>query len=162
MSIRQHRNRILQSRFSWNGSVLLTLVFSFACPCNDTSIAQTKESNSRDWPGFLGAERDGKSLQKGILKRWDDGKLKKLWTRSIGESYASPSIVGDRAYFFERVDRKNTLRCLSIKDGKQIWSYQYDTDYSDMYGYNNGPRCAPLIDEGLVYTNGPEGEIHVL
>ena len=29
-----------------------------------------------------------------------------------------------------------------------------------MYGYNNGPRCCPVVDEDRVYIFGAEGVLH--
>ena len=39
-------------------------------------------------------------------------------------------------------------------------AYEYLSIYKDQFGYNNGPRCSPLIDGDRVYTYGVEGEIH--
>ncbi len=35
-------------------------------------------------------------------------------------------------------------------------------DYRDTIGYDNGPRCAPVIDQDRVYTFGVEGMLHCL
>src|SRR5262249_29695496 len=35
-------------------------------------------------------------------------------------------------------------------------------DYADFYGYNNGPRCFPVVDDDRVYTYGAEGMLHCL
>ena len=40
-----------------------------------------------------------------------------------------------------------TIDCLDAKTGKLLWRYSYPTTYEDPYGYNNGPRCAPLLTE---------------
>ena len=39
------------------------------------------------------------------------------------------------------------LTCLESETGNERWRYEYATDYEDMYGYNNGPRCCPVVDE---------------
>jgi outer membrane protein assembly factor BamB len=41
-----------------------------------------------------------------------------------------------------------------------LWTFEYPTDYEDYYGYNNGPRCCPMVDGDRVYTYGPEGMLH--
>ena len=50
-----------------------------------------------------------------------------------------------------------TIDCLDAKSGKLLWRHAYPTSYEDPYGYNNGPRCAPLLTEDRCYTFGAEG-----
>ena len=49
------------------------------------------------------------------------------------------------------------IDCLEAKTGNLIWRHAYPTGYEDPYGYNNGPRCAPLITKDRIYTYGAEG-----
>ena len=49
------------------------------------------------------------------------------------------------------------IDCLDAKTGNLIWRHAYPTGYEDPYGYNNGPRCAPLITKDRIYTYGAEG-----
>ena len=44
--------------------------------------------------------------------------------------------------------------------GDELWRFEYQTDYEDMYGYNNGPRCCPVVDGDRVYIFGAEGMLH--
>ena len=52
------------------------------------------------------------------------------------------------------------MSCLDSKTGTERWRFEYPTDYEDMYGYNNGPRCCPVVDEERVYIFGAEGMLH--
>jgi len=45
---------------------------------------------------------------------------------------------------------------------KLLWQFEYPTDYRDMYGYNNGPRTCPVVDNDRVYIYGPKGILHCL
>ncbi len=47
--------------------------------------------------------------------------------------------------------------CLDARSGKLLWRHAYATTYEDPYGYNNGPRCAPLLTADRCYTFGAEG-----
>jgi outer membrane protein assembly factor BamB len=49
---------------------------------------------------------------------------------------------------------------LEAETGKQLWQFEYPTDYRDMLGYNNGPRCSPVVDGNRVYIFGAEGMLH--
>ena len=51
---------------------------------------------------------------------------------------------------------------MDAKTGEKIWDFEYLSIYKDQFGYNNGPRCSPLIDGDHVYTYGVEGIIHCL
>ena len=121
----------------------------------------TRQAGS-DWPGFLGPNRDGKSSEKGILKDWTNGKLRVIWSREISETYSAPSVSRGRLFFFEKADGKNVLRCLNAENGESIWEFEYESDYRDSFGYNNGPRCSPVVDGRRVYVYGPEGKLHCL
>src|SRR5439155_10274497 len=61
-----------------------------------------------------------------------------------------------------REGKKARLVCLDSTTGKEHWTFEYPTDYRDFYGYNNGPRCCPVIDGDLVFIYGAEGMLHCL
>ena len=47
-----------------------------------------------DWPQWRGVNRDGKSAEKGLLRKWPEGGPKKLWmVKGLGEGYASFAVV---------------------------------------------------------------------
>ena len=48
------------------------------------------------------------------------------------------------------------------KTGEELWKFEYPTDYEDLYGYNGGPRCSPLVEGNRVYIFGAEGMLHCL
>lgn len=67
------------------------------------------------------------------------------------------TIAAGRLYQFDRFDDRATVYCLEAETGKEIWKYSYETQYQDLYGYNNGPRCSPVIDGDRVYAFGVDG-----
>jgi outer membrane protein assembly factor BamB len=73
-----------------------------------------------------------------------------------------PSISKGRLYQFDRHDDRATLSCLRSETGEFLWKFEYPTDYEDYFGYNNGPRCCPVIDGDRVYIYGAEGMLHCL
>ncbi len=48
---------------------------------------------------------------------------------------------------------------LDARTGKVLWRTTYPTAYEDPYGFNNGPRCAPLLTADRCYTLGAEGAL---
>ncbi|MEC7566608.1 MAG: PQQ-binding-like beta-propeller repeat protein [Planctomycetota bacterium] len=115
-----------------------------------------------DWPGFLGATGDSRSTETGILTNWNSRPLKQLWKLELGTSYGIGSIAQGRYYQFDRVDDECILWCLDAERGKPLWKFIYKTQYEDLYGYNNGPRCSPLIDGNRVYIYGVAGHLYCL
>jgi outer membrane protein assembly factor BamB len=49
---------------------------------------------------------------------------------------------------------------MKSETGELLWKFEYPTDYEDYYGYNNGPRSGPVVDDDRVYTFGAEGMLH--
>jgi outer membrane protein assembly factor BamB len=113
-----------------------------------------------DWPRFLGPEGNSKSPEKGILTDWGECGPPIVWHRELGTSYGIGSVAEGRFFQFDRYGDRARLTCLDSSTGRFLWKYEYPTDYEDMLGYNNGPRCTPVVDEGRVYIFGAEGQLH--
>ena len=117
-------------------------------------------SRGADWPRFLGPTGDGKSPEKGILTEWPPEGPPVVWHRELGVSYGIGAVAGGRFLQFDRHDDQARLTCLDARSGKFLWKFEYPTDYEDQLGYNNGPRCSPVIDDDRVYLFGAEGMLH--
>ncbi len=115
-----------------------------------------------DWPTFLGPDHTGVSRETGLLKSWPAGGPPVLWKMTLGESYAAPSVVSGALVVFHREGNEEVVERLDPATGRRQWRFAYPTAYTDRYGYNNGPRSAPTIDSGRVYTLGAEGRLHCL
>ena len=113
-----------------------------------------------DWYDFLGPDRTGKSQEKIKIDPWNKTGPKVLWVKEIGTSYGAPTVANGCVYVFSRYGDMARLSCLEATTGSENWKYEYPTDYEDMYGYNNGPRCCPVVDNKRVYIFGAEGELH--
>ncbi len=115
-----------------------------------------------DWPHFLGPTHDGVSAETGLLETWPKDGPPIAWEMQTGETFAAPSIVGGKLILFHRVKDEEVVECLEATSGRKVWRFAYPTQYVDRYGYNGGPRAAPTIAEGRVYTYGAEGTLHAL
>ncbi len=118
------------------------------------------EVHPSDWQDFLGPERNGKSKEKINITPWKKTGPPILWSKEIGTSYGAPTIANGRVYIFARHGDIARLTCLESDIGNELWRFEYPTDYEDMYGYNNGPRCCPVVDEDRVYIFGAAGMLH--
>ena len=112
---------------------------------------------AHDWPSFLGPTHNAVSADTN-LRRTLPPPL--VWELERGTGYTSPAIAGDRLVFFHRVGDEEVVECLHPETGEPAWRFRYATTYRDRYGYNNGPRSSPVIDNERVYTIGAEGKLH--
>ncbi len=142
-------------------SFALTAVCLCLLSCKDAATAEKKEqavgNPGQDWPCFLGPTHNGVSSEKGIITPWPAQGLRVVWYKEIGTGYSAPSVSGDRLFLFDRKKDHARLTAMDRKTGENLWTFEYPTDYEDRYGYNNGPRCCPVVDGERVYTYGPEG-----
>lgn len=122
--------------------------------------ATAQQPLGSDWPRLLGPMGNGKSPETGILTGWGPTGPPVVWHRSLGESYGIGSVAAGRFYQFDRYEDQARLTCLDARTGALLWKFEYPTNYEDLLGYNNGPRCSPVIDEDRVYLYGAEGMLH--
>lgn len=115
-----------------------------------------------DWPGFLGPLGTSVSTEKGIRSPWPREGLRIVWQMRTGNGYGMPSISKGRLFQFDRHGNKARLTCLRSETGEKLWAFEYPTEYDDAFGYSNGPRCCPVVDEDRVYLHGAEGMLHCL
>ena len=115
-----------------------------------------------DWPAFLGSAGDGTSSETGFFVKGRLRGAKVLWHRAVGSGYAMPSVSRGRLFEFSRHGGQNRLACLRAETGEPLWDFAYATDYEDLYGYEGGPRCCPVVDDDRVYILGAEGVVHCL
>jgi len=146
--------------------MFLLLILAGAVPlrAEDPPPSLWTRKTGVDWPQMLGPTRDGKSTEKGILTKWPAKGPRIVWSRPLGTGYSAGSVAYGRFYQFDRdkATRKATLVCLNAETGKKLWDFAYESEYEDTYGYNDGPRCAPLLDGNRVYLFGVEGMLHCL
>ena len=117
---------------------------------------------AQDWPHFLGPGRDGLYPGTPLARSWPGGAPRELWRRPVGEGFAGPVVSGDRLLIFHRVRDREVLEALDAETGASIWRYDYRTSYRDDFGFDEGPRSAPVVTNGRVYTFGAQGQLHVV
>lgn len=125
-----------------------------------TSFLPLVSAFADDWPQFLGPNRNSTSAEKGISRKWPDSGPEVLWKVPVGRGFGGPAIHDGRVYLLDREDKVGeTLRCMSLEDGKELWSYAYDAPGAVMFP---GSRSVPTIDGDLVYICGHNGDLHCL
>jgi outer membrane protein assembly factor BamB len=114
---------------------------------------------AEDWPWFLGPRHTGESGETKIRLDWTSEKPQLIWKQPVGTGYSAPSVLGDRLVVHHRLNDEEIISCRSLTDGTEIWKHAYPSTYSDPYGYNNGPRCAPVLTQEHCFTLGAEGAL---
>jgi outer membrane protein assembly factor BamB len=112
---------------------------------------------THSWTSFLGPSHNAVSTETPLRRELPPPLV---WELAKGSGYASPAIIGDRLLFIHRLADEEVVDCLHAETGARRWRFRYPTAYQDRYGYNNGPRSSPVIDDGRVFTVGAEGKLH--
>ncbi len=138
------------------GMILCGLVwFSLSGPFGSALAAS-------DWPWFLGPRHTGISQETGLLKKWPESGPPLLWEKEVGTGYSAPSVRGERLVLHHRIGDEEIIQCFRADNGEPLWKHASPSHFKDPYGYNNGPRCSPLLTDDHCYTLGAEGRLTCL
>src|SRR4051812_37028746 len=111
-----------------------------------------------DWPQWRGPNRDNVSTETGLLKEWPKEGPALLWKATgLGQGFSTVSVVGDRIFTMGDDLEKGSshIRCISLADGKPIWSSKVGKPGGD----HPGTRCTPSVDGEMVYALGQWGDL---
>jgi outer membrane protein assembly factor BamB len=122
-----------------------------------TSLVAATLAHAADWPEFMGPTRDQISTEKGLVDALPAQGPPLVFERAVGKGYSAPSIRGNTMVIHHRVGQQEIVEACDARTGIALWKHGYKSDYRDPFGYNNGPRCTPLLTEDRCYTFGAEG-----
>ncbi len=78
-----------------------------------------------DWPQFRGPNRDGKSAETGLLKKWPETGPKMLWSAGgLGIGFSSVAVAGGFVYTTGMIDGEGFLFTYDIA-GNLKWKESY-------------------------------------
>ena len=125
-------------------------------------IVMVSGISAQDWPQWRGVNRDAKVRGSQTPATWPE-ELKKVWTVTVGDGVATPSLQGDRFYVFSRQGDEEVTRCLNAETGEVLWTDKYATAaVQGPDGGFGGPRSSPTVAEGKVVTLGVNGVLSCL
>jgi outer membrane protein assembly factor BamB len=108
------------------------------------------------WPQFRGPGLDGISHEPAALAReWNAGLPRPLWGLDVGEGYGGAAVLAGRVYLmdYDREKQQDALRCLSLRDGREIWRFSYPVQVKRNHGMS---RTIPTVSSNLVVAMGPK------
>ena len=124
-----------------------------------TLILLASSALAIDWPGWRGPRRDNVSTETGLVKGWPKEGPPLLWKATgLGQGFSTVSVVADRIYTMGDGPESSYVRCISLADGKPIWS----TKVGKPGGDHPGTRCTPTIDGEMIYALGQWGDLVAL
>ena len=119
-------------------------------PARVAKLAQTDLSASEptlarpgDWPQWRGPNRDGLSLETGLLPSWPSDGPRVHWKKSIGRGFSSVAVSAGRLFTMEQekaTDSSNSqppyeaVVCWETVTGKEIWRFRYPNRYDERFG----------------------------
>jgi len=119
-------------------------------------------ARAEDWPQFLGPSRNGVYSGNDIAAKWGPAGPAIVWKKEVGQGFSGPVVAQGRLILFHRIGDKEVVEALDAATGRPIWSFDYPTRYRDDFGFDEGPRAAPTVAGGRVYTFGAEGVLNCL
>jgi outer membrane protein assembly factor BamB len=125
-----------------------------------------------DWPQWRGPNRDGLSLESGLLTDWPTTGPPLLWEKMLGRGFSAPIVAGGRIYTMAQENAQEDIDgsaretsyeaviCWDAATGQELWKFRYISRYEERMG--SGPRSTPCVDGDYVYAVGPTGIFHCL
>ncbi|NIA21751.1 MAG: PQQ-binding-like beta-propeller repeat protein [Anaerolineaceae bacterium] len=124
-----------------------------ACLC--VTVLAVTVTRADDWPQFRGPNRDGKSAEKGLMKKWPSGGPRKLWSAEIGQGYSSVAVVGGKVYATGYIGSDLMLTALDA-GGRKLWRKRIDSAAGGSHG---GARGTPTVDGDKLYILSGRGKL---
>ncbi len=123
------------------------------------TVASVMAATGEDWPRFLGPHGDNTSRETGLLDRWPTNGPPLLWEKTIGTGYSAPSVRDGLLVLHHRLGDREVVEAMDATTGRTRWRHEDPSHFVDPFGYNNGPRCTPLLTSNRCYTFGAEGKL---
>ena len=113
-------------------------------------LAGAGNALAQDWPQFLGPTRDGVYKGPPLAETWPAAGPRVVWSKMVGQGFSGPIVAQGRVILFHRVGKEEVVQSLDARTGNEQWRYAYPTAYRDDFGFDEGPRAAPVVANGVV------------
>ncbi len=116
---------------------------------------------AEDWPQWRGPNRDGISLETGLLQQWPDGGPELAFrAEGLGAGYSTISVADGRVFTLGMVSGREWVFALDARTGATLWSTPHGAGRRD--GRGDGPRSAPTVVGDRVFVLGARGRLSAL
>lgn len=125
-------------------------------------ITQLAPLRAADWPNVHGPARDNHSAESGLNWTWGKAGPPVAWNREVGAGFAGVAVSGGLVFLFHRVENEEVLLALEAATGNEKWKHAARTKYVDDFGFDDGPRCVPIVNGGRVFVLGADGDFRAV
>jgi outer membrane protein assembly factor BamB len=118
------------------------------------------QATGGEWPQWRGPNRDGVSVETGLLQQWPTGGPRLLFSAAgMGGGFSSVAVTGGR--ILTMGDRRDGQYVLAFNeaDGAPLWATRVGGRHVDQYG---GPRATPTVDGDLTFATSTDGDLVAL
>ena len=129
---------------------------------NPTPAQGSKRVRAGDWPELRGPNRDGISVEKGLISTWKLNGENFLW-RVPGGGRSTPIVMGNRVYVQNPIGRGPQLQerilALNADTGKTVWEYKINMFQSDVPAHRiawASPAADPETGNIYALTGGAQ------
>lgn len=122
-------------------------------------LVATAWTAAADWPQWRGPERDGVAAGFEAPEPWPAA-WSPAWRQEVGVGHSSPVVAGERVFLHSREGEEETVRALSLTDGRTLWKSSYPAPYqvhSAASDHGPGPKSTPVLAGGRLVTLGISG-----
>jgi outer membrane protein assembly factor BamB len=127
---------------------LLVGLFSSTILANSTPVVSSVSVSDAYWPQWQGPDKDNKSTDTGLLKKWPEGGPEMLWSvDGIGKGYSSVVIADGVIYINGMVEKEGFITAIEM-DGTVKWRKPYGPEY---YKSFPGARASVTIVGGKLF-----------
>ena len=96
-----------------------------------------------DWPQFRGLNRDGKSAETGLLKKWPERGPKQLWSvEGLGIGFSSVAVAKGFVYTTGMIEGEGFLFAYDLT-GNLKWKESYGPEWTGSYNRKLGITLCP-------------------
>lgn len=127
-----------------------------------STLLLSPATRAEDWTQWRGPQRDGVSLEKGLLPAWPTGGPKLVWQlKEAGYGFGAPSVTREKLYILGSEGKDSEfLRAFSARNGKLLWSTRLGkVGNPDQQPSYPGARSTPTVDGKNVYALSSDGDL---
>jgi len=115
----------------------------------------------RDYPQFLGPDRNGTVPAIAMATDWTASPPKLVWRRRVGAGWSGFAVASGLAVTQEQRGGREMVVAYDVADGSPRWSHGDEAHYETTVA-GEGPRATPTIDRGRVFTLGSTGILNAI
>ncbi len=129
-------------------------------PVAESTTTATIDLSSPAWPGFRGAQRDGRTPAESTVRLSSDWSTppQREWSIRVGPGWSSFAVAGDHLFTQEQRGAEETTTCLDARTGERVWMRAVEARFDDPLG-GPGPRATPTLAGDALYVLGAAGNL---